>query len=190
MLRIVAESKKRHMLALFLCLFAAACSARQDHACQATGELRQIALEHVYDGDTLRLRGGEKLRLIGVNTPELGRNGRAPEPQAEEARAALRSLVAGGLVWLQDGEDRRDRYGRKLAYAFDREGRSLSGALLQQGLGFQVLVAPNFRYVDCLAALEEQARQGRLGVWGMPQYTPLGVTDLRPSQGGFLRVQE
>ena len=147
-------------------------------------------MEHVYDGDTLRLRGGDKLRLIGINTPELGRDGRADEPLAAEARAALQSLTAEGLVWLQAGQDARDRYGRRLAHAFDRDGRSLSAELLRRGLGFQVLVAPNFAYADCFAAQEYLARESSSGVWSEERFSARSVQQLREAEGGFVRLRD
>lgn len=193
MLRVVADSGKRQILALFLCLFAGVCSAGDDGPgvqCRATADLKRYAVEHVYDGDTLRLRGGDTLRLIGVNTPELGRDGRVSEPLAREALSALETLVAGGLVWLHDGEEKRDRYGRRLGYAFDRDGRSLSGILLRRGLGFHVVVGPNDAYVDCLAALERQAREADLGVWADAHFAPRPVAELDDSEGGFLRLRD
>lgn len=199
MLRLAAVVKKRQYhvgLALFLCLLAGACapgdSASAGPTClvESTDQLQKIAVEHVYDGDTLRLRGGAKLRLIGINTPELGRNGRPDEPLAREARTGLQRLVAGGFVWLLDGEDPRDKYNRRLAYAFDHQGNSLSAQLVRQGLGFHVAISPNYAYADCLQAQERFARDAAQGVWSEDRFAPLAARELGRSQGGFLRIRD
>ena len=199
MLRTVAGPEKRRTPlgpALFLCLLIAACSAEPPHVpgavCAAADpdSLEAAVVEHVHDGDTLRLRGGDKLRLIGINTPELARDGSPAEPGAESARRSLAPLLANGQVWLQWGDDRRDRYGRRLAWAFDRDGRSLSGILLQQGHGFHVAISPNVAYADCLAGQEARARERGLGVWAEPEFGPHRVADLTPGQAGFQRLRD
>jgi endonuclease YncB( thermonuclease family) len=182
--------------ALFLCLLAAGCSAEAPvtpgAGCAAADpeRLEAAVVEYVHDGDTLRLRGGDSLRLIGINTPELSRDGAPAEPGAEAARRSLAALVANGRIWLEDGVDQRDRYGRRLAWVFDRHGRSLSGILLRQGHGFHVAVSPNFAYADCLAGQEASAREQGLGVWAEPGFRPRGAADLVPGQSGFQRLRD
>src|SRR3546814_12589758 len=88
---------------------------------------------------------GRSVRLIGINTPELGRDGRKAEPFALAARRRLQALVqaSDGRVGLVLGQERHDRYGRTLAHAYDAQGRNLEAVLLADGLGFMVAVAPN-----------------------------------------------
>lgn len=200
MLRAVAGPRKRRTWlgpALFLCLLAAGCSAEAPVAtvagvCAAVDpeRLEPAVVEGVHDGDTLRLRGGDRLRLIGINTPELARDGRPAEPGAAAARRSLGDLVDNGRVWLQGGKDERDRYGRRLAWAFDRDGRSLSGALLRQGRGFHVAISPNTAYADCLAEEEASARERGLGVWAEPAFRARRVAELEPGQAGFQRLRD
>lgn len=199
MLRRDAGTGKRRIhqgAALFLCLLVAGCSAEnpgllaQGCAADSRTSLQMAVVEHVHDGDTLRLRGGENLRLIGINTPELGRDGRPAEPGAEAARRALAGLVVNGRVWLQDGRDSRDRYGRRLAWAFDENGQGLSATLLRQGHGFHVAIVPNIDYADCLAGEEQAAREQALGVWSDPSWRARRVADLVPGQAGFQRVHD
>ena len=195
MLRIDAVWKKRRILqgpALFLCLLLGACSPREAAtACVAdVAGLERHRVEQVVDGDTLHLAGGDRLRLVGVNTPELGRDGRPDEPLALAARSALAAELASGLVWLQRAEDTRDRHGRTLAYAFNERGESLSGLLIRQGLGFHVAIAPNVAWADCLQRAEQAARIAALGVWSEPAFRALGVAELAPSQRGFVRVRD
>lgn len=82
----------------------------------------------IVDGDTIDVDTGERIRLIGVDTPERGRCG------AAEATAATRSLVANKEVVLTPGaRDDRDRYGRALRYV-DVDGVDLGMELLRRGL--------------------------------------------------------
>lgn len=208
MLRSVAELKKRQLpfgVALFLCLFVGACSrtetpqageqlasASDSTACRAdVTQLKELRVERVVDGDTLRLSDGDSLRLVGINTPEIGRDGRADEPLAREAARALAELLEPGRrVLLAEAEDGRDRHGRLLAYAFDAQGRNLSALLIGKGLGFHVAIAPNVRFADCSRTEETAARNARLGVWAQPQFAPKSIAQLRPDQGGFVLLRD
>src|SRR5690606_17917808 len=123
-----------------------------------------------------RLVDGRSIRLIGINTPELGRKGRSDEPYAVQARRRLQMLVdaSNGRVGLLYGKLRKDRYGRTLAHLYDRQGRNLEAQLLGEGLGFMVAVAPNTALVTCQAQAERQARRQRLGVWRTDQVKTVG----------------
>src|SRR5690606_38338142 len=118
------------------------CSLSVQAFCPAPERLPQVAVAQVIDGDTLRLTDGRSVRLIGLNTPELGRKGRVAEPLADAARNHLQQLVkaSDGRLGLRMGREARDRYGRVLAHAYDVQGNNLEAALLAQGLGFFVAV--------------------------------------------------
>lgn len=195
MLRFDAVCKERRVLqgpALFLCLLLGACTSREAvTACAAdVAGLEKRRVEQVIDGDTIYLAGGEKLRLVGVNTPELGRDGRPDEPLAQAARSALADELASGLVWLQEAADARDRHGRTLAYAFNGRGESISGLLISRGLGFHVAIAPNVAWADCLQRTEQAARSAALGVWSEPAFQALEAAELAPAQRGFARLRD
>lgn len=155
--------------------------------CPEPGQLPSAKVQRVVDGDTLRLVDGRSVRLIGLNTPELGRQGRSAEPLAEAARQRLQALVAAsaGRVSLQLGPEAKDHYGRTLAHAYDSQGRNLEAQLLAEGLGYLVAVAPNLALVECQQVAERSARQARLGVWRQsPVQTPKQVRS-----GGFALIQ-
>lgn len=156
--------------------------ARAD-SCRMPAGLREAQVERVVDGDTLRLRDGRSVRLIGLNTPEKARRGRPAEPFAAEATRHLEKLVAtsGRRVRLQPGEQPRDRYGRTLAHAFGRDGRSWAAEQLRAGFGMTIAVAPNTAGLDCLLDAERRARDARRGVWRHDPVQP--VRSLRA--GGF-----
>ncbi|SDU03239.1 nuclease homologue [Pseudomonas mediterranea] len=135
--------------------------------CPAPTGATEVTVRRVVDGDTLRLADGRSVRLIGLNTPELGRQGRSDEPFAVAARRRLEALVAAsdGRVGLVPGRESKDRYGRTLAHAYGVDGRNLEAQMLAEGLGFQVAVAPNVGLADCQQSAERQARKAHLGLW-------------------------
>lgn len=158
--------------------------------CRPTAPLEAVTVARVIDGDTLQLAGGRRLRLIGINAPELGRVGRPGQPFARQAQAALeRQLGADRRLWLQPGSEARDRHGRLLAHAFASErGDSVEAALLRAGLALQVALPPNLALADCLAAAERAARSERAGLW-QAHAAPRPASALRPGDGGFQRVR-
>ena len=135
--------------------------------CPAPSGLTSVAVQRVVDGDTLRLSDGRSVRMIGLNTPELGKKGRSDEPFAVAARQRLEALVAAsdGRVGLWPGKESKDHYGRTLAHVYSVDGANLEAQMLAEGLGFQVAVAPNVDLVDCQQAAEHSARQAGLGLW-------------------------
>jgi endonuclease YncB( thermonuclease family) len=124
-------------------------------------------VQRVVDGDTLRLSDGRSVRMIGLNTPELGKQGRSDEPFAVAARKRLEALVAAsdGRVGLLPGKESKDHYGRTLAHVYSIDGANLEAQMLAEGLGFQVAVTPNVDLVGCQQAAERSARQAGLGLW-------------------------
>jgi endonuclease YncB( thermonuclease family) len=135
--------------------------------CPAPDGLAPVAVQRVVDGDTLRLSDGRSVRMIGLNTPELGKKGRADEPFAVTARKRLEALVAAsdGQLALLPGKESKDSYGRTLAHLYGADGANLEAQMLAEGLGFQVAVAPNVDLVICQQTAERSARQAGLGVW-------------------------
>ncbi|WP_253480770.1 thermonuclease family protein [Pseudomonas fluorescens] len=135
--------------------------------CPAPAGLTSVTVQRVIDGDTLRLGDGRSVRMIGLNTPELGKQGRSDEPFAVAARQRLQALVeaSGGRVGLRPGKQAQDHYGRTLAHIYSASGANLEAQMLADGLGFQVAVAPNVDLVACQQAAERSARQAGRGLW-------------------------
>ena len=135
--------------------------------CPTPSALESVMVQRVVDGDTLRLDDGRSVRMIGLNTPELGKKGRSDEPFAVAARKRLEALVAAsdGRVGLLPGKESKDHYGRTLAHVYSADGANLEAQMLAEGLGFQVAVAPNVDLVGCQQSAERSARQAGLGLW-------------------------
>ncbi len=151
----------------------------------------QGRVTYVYDGDTVRLASGEKVRLIGINTPETGQEDAPPQPLAVEARNALRRLVKHNArrLNLRLGAERRDRYGRLLAHAFLSDGRSVAAALLEQGLGTALTVPPNLWNLGCYQQAEQKARGSSRGIWRLARYQPVDAARLPRDTHGFRLIR-
>lgn len=142
--------------------------------CAKHSSARLALINRVVDADTLELSTGERIRLIGIDAPELGRRGQADEPFSREGKRALEQKLEAYhyRVWVQPGEEPKDRHDRLLADLFFEDGQSVQGWLLEQGWVMQVFIAPNLRYADCLAAYEQKARQQHIGIWSVSEYDP------------------
>jgi endonuclease YncB( thermonuclease family) len=155
--------------------------------CSTPAGTRSTTVVHVVDGDTLVIDGGRKLRLIGIDAPEVGREERPDEPHAAAARAALTRLIRkqGNRIRYLPGREARDRYGRLLAHAYGAGGDSLAEHLLREGLAYHTVVPPNDRFLDCYRSAEESARERRRGLWSAPA---LEAERLPAALAGFERV--
>ncbi|MBE7415555.1 MAG: thermonuclease family protein [Deltaproteobacteria bacterium] len=124
-----------------------------------SGEYR---VREVIDGDTVILSNGETVRYIGVDTPEVN------EFHWLEARVRNMSLVLGRLVRVDVcGVEKRDKYGRVLAWVYSPEGDFVSETLIREGLGRALAIPPcGVRTAKRLAAVEAEAKSEKRGIWG------------------------
>jgi micrococcal nuclease len=121
----------------------------------------------VVDGDTIlvQVEGRvEKVRYIGVNTPEVHHPIRGEEPGGREATAVNRDLVGGKQVRLELDIQVRDRYGRLLAYVWAGE-LMINAELVRRGYAQVMTIPPNVRYQELLLKLQREARQAGRGLW-------------------------
>jgi micrococcal nuclease len=118
----------------------------------------------VIDGDTLELEGGERVRLIGVNTPESVDPRRPVEPYGKEAAAFTRRLAERQQVRLEFDHERRDEYGRTLAYVYLPDGTLLNREIIRQGYGYAYTRFAYRRTAEFVQA-ERDAREHGRGLW-------------------------
>jgi micrococcal nuclease len=123
----------------------------------------------VVDGDTIRVRLGgrtERVRYIGVDTPESVKPGTPVQCFAKRAAAANAALVAGREVRLVGDVERRDRYGRLLAYVYrEPDGAFVNAELVRDGYARTLTIAPNVAHSRQLAQLARAARESGRGLW-------------------------
>ncbi len=122
-------------------------------------------MAEVRDGDTVILDTGQKVRLLGIDTPELEREGQPADFLAHKAKRALADLAQGKRVRLEYDKLRYDRYGRTLAFLFLPDGTNLSRELVRQGLAHVLTVPPNMRFREELLAAQREAIEACRGIW-------------------------
>ena len=131
------------------------------------GELRKVV--RVVDGDTIVVSPNEKVRLIGVDTPETVHPKKAVACFGKEAKQFTRDAVEGKTIRLvldkvNTKRRHKDRYGRTLAYAYLADGTMLNAELIRQGYAHAHTRFP-FHYLVEFRELERQARTQTVGLW-------------------------
>jgi micrococcal nuclease len=136
--------------------------------------LAQPALEgtvvRVVDGDTIHVRLGERLekvRYIGVNTPEVHHPTRGEEPGGRAAAGVNGQLVNGRRVRLELDAQSRDRFGRLLAYVWV-DATMVNAELVRRGVAQVMTVPPNVRSQALFVRLQREAREAGRGLWRDP----------------------
>jgi len=163
----------------FLCL--SACHAEEYHT-----------VKRVIDGDTLQLDNNERLRLIGVDTPEVHESGKLYRDAyrshrdietiqflGKKSSAFTKKMALGKRVLLKYDKTNnpikhRDKYGRLLVYAFLEDGTFLNAEIIRQGYG-NVYTNLYFSHLDEFRQYEKEAREHKRGLWAdasMPQASP------------------
>ena len=145
------NSKTLLIAIIFLLLPLCTCSSAPDTA----------TVTQVIDGDTITIGTGQRVRYIGIDTPEV-------HPQQEaygmEAWQANRQLVEGKKVRLEKDVSNTDKYGRLLRYVYV-DDIMVNAELVRLGLAEAKTYPPDTKYQDILAQLEKEARQAGLGMW-------------------------
>lgn len=138
-----------------------------------------IYVTRVVDGDTLKLENGERVRLIGIDTPEmhesdkLYRDAQRTHQDVQTIKALgrraynfTRNLLEGRRVSLEFDVERTDKYGRLLAYVYLKDdGTFVNAEIIKQGYASLMTYPPNVKYADLFLKLYQQARQNRKGLW-------------------------
>src|SRR5437870_9922631 len=156
-----ALPRSARLVPLFLLLFAVASIAgAQPGALEGT-------VVRIVDGDTIHVRLAdrtEKVRYIGVNTPEVHHPRKGEEPGGREAAQVNRELVENKHVRLELDVQSRDRYGRLLAYVWIGE-TMINAELVRLGYAQVMTVPPNVRYQSLVLKLQRDAREAGRGLW-------------------------
>ncbi len=123
-----------------------------------------LRVKRVIDGDTLLLTNGDRVRLIGVDTPETKHPQKPVERFGKEAYLFTKGMVEGKEVRLDYDWQRRDKYGRLLAYVYLKDGIFLNAEIIKQGYGFAYTKFP-FKYLEEFRKYEREARENKKGLW-------------------------
>jgi endonuclease YncB( thermonuclease family) len=158
---------RRLTLTLILVLFASGGTSPA-----ADADSLRVKVHWVDDGDTIVVAGGERVRYLGINTPEVAHKDEPGEPFGDEAKAFNKKLVQGRWINLELAEQQRDPYGRLLAYVFLADGTFVNGELVLQGYAHLLRKQPKLRYWERLLALQRQALKEKKGMWSLPVVKP------------------
>ena len=149
------------------------CPHRQEAA--ASGVYR---VARVFDGDTIKLENGERVRLIGIDTPETHDNPKlardisrrhsdrsAQLAMGEQAARFTRDLLQDRDVRLEMDVEARDKYGRMLAYVYLSDGTFINEKIIREGYAYPLTIPPNVRHADEFVQWFNEARQQKRGLW-------------------------
>jgi len=118
----------------------------------------------VIDGDTIELESGQKVRYIGIDTPEIHHPTKSVECFGEQAAEKNRALVEGKLVKLEKDVSEVDRYGRLLRYVYV-DGVMVNELLVREGYARASSYPPDIKHQDLFREAESQAQQAGAGLW-------------------------
>jgi endonuclease YncB( thermonuclease family) len=128
----------------------------------------EAKVQRVVDGDTFvaSVNGRrERVRVIGVDTPESVDPNRPDEPFGEEASNFAKHYLDGETVRMAGDAEPRDRYGRMLAYVWLADGTFWNALLAAEGYAQQLTIPPNVTYADLFRRLVSEARRTDRGLW-------------------------
>ncbi|MFQ5344660.1 MAG: thermonuclease family protein [Mariprofundus sp.] len=145
-------------------------------------------MAYVFDGDTFRSKKGERIRLLGINTPEVAHDKQAEQPYAKRARQRLMQLIMGKSVQLRLDKEKKDRYGRTLAHIYLRDGRWVNKIMVAEGLAQVYTFAPNFYRTDKLLRAESDAIRDKRGLWKSSRFRVLDASAVSSRHVGQFRV--
>lgn len=117
------------------------------------------------------LDNGQKVRYIGIDTPELHKTGNKPTCFGTEAKAKNAELVSGKTILLKKDVSEVDRYGRLLRFVYlydpvaSKEGTFVNDYLIRQGYARLATFPPDIAKVEELRAAETEARNNNRGLW-------------------------
>lgn len=126
-----------------------------------------VEVRWVSDGDTIVLADGERVRYNGINAPEIAHEdqGTTAEPYGDAAKRFNIKLVKSRKVRLEFDVERRDQYGRLLAYVFLPEGKFVNAELIAGGYAYCLPGTSNKRYGQLLLKFQREAMSARRGLW-------------------------
>ncbi len=119
----------------------------------------------VIDGDTIEIETGDRVRYIGMNTPETVDPERPIECFGKEASAYNHKLVAGKKVRLVSDVTDKDKYGRLLRYVYLEDGTFVNLKLVEDGYANVMTIPPNVAKAEEFRKAEQSARDAALGLW-------------------------
>ena len=127
--------------------------------------MKKTVVERVVDGDTIIISGGERLRMIGINTPESVKEAGEVEHFGIEASKYTKDKLEGKTIYIEKDVSDRDDYGRLLRYIYLEDGTFYNEKIVKEGYAFAGTYPPDVKYNEILHDAEDYARENNLGLW-------------------------
>lgn len=155
--------KRRYLIPLFIVLLSSV-------ICTRISAEKRYVVKAVYDGDTIQLSNGQKIRYLGIDAPEIERrlsDGtiKPAAPFSNESKTFNHSLVFRKYIRLAYDIEKTDSYGRTLAYVFLEDGTFINKKLIEHGLAYCLWKAPNTKYYAELLSAQKIAMAAQKGMW-------------------------
>lgn len=149
-----------------------AVSPSSSNLSSADARIQKARVSRVIDGDTIELETGEKVRYIGINTPETQHPQKGKECFGQEATQKNKELVEGKKVLLEKDVSDVDRYGRLLRYVYPASQEpdltpqsSVNAQLVREGYAYASTYPPDITYQDILNRSQQAAQKEEKGLW-------------------------
>ena len=144
----------------------------------------------VYDGDTVLLSDGRKIRLLGINTPEVSHKDKKADAGGNEAKQWLISKLESNKVRLVTDVEKTDKYGRILAHLFTETKEHINLQLVEAGLAEVTIYPPNLLYAEQLIKAQDKAELEKRGIWRSKDYAVKPVSSLEENgHSGWTRLE-
>lgn len=148
------------------------------HLAGGSAKNQAFYVSRVIDGDTIKLSNGEHVRFIGIDAPESRYNkklmrdsGRSNKDagtiisMGKRASDFTKDLVEGKTVRLEFDVEKRDKYGRLLAYVYLEDGTFVNARIMEEGYAQVMTIPPNVKYAGYFLKLQKEARKKGRGLW-------------------------
>src|SRR3989344_698507 len=133
-----------------------------------TSSTRLVKVTRVVDGDTIEIEGGEKVRYIGIDTPETVDPRKPVQCFGVEASKKNKEMVEGKMVRLEKDITDKDKYNRLLRYIW-LDNVSINLELIKQGFAYSYSYPPDINYQDQIVKAQQEARDAKRGLWNACQ---------------------
>lgn len=151
----IPQARARSFASPLICLFLLFAAPAVGGPAAAPESAR---VKQVYDGDSVLLEDGRKVRYLGINAPEY------QEPFYLKAKRFNESLVLNREIRLEFDRERSDSYGRLLAYVYV-ENQMVNARLVQEGLAHAFFIGPSRKHNALILETQEKAKQRKAGIW-------------------------
>lgn len=134
-----------------------------------------VKVIRVIDGDTIEIEGGERIRYIGIDTPETVDPRKPVQCFGVEASNKNKELVEGKMARLEKDITERDKYSRLLRYVWVGDV-FVNLELVKQGFAYSYSYPPDIKYQDLFVKAQQEAREAKRGLWNScPAVAPTGT---------------